>query len=73
MRLGRAKNPVKCLFDADIISALMKGRAPQALQNRLEAASGDSQAISSVTVFEVRSERERGGKPIASAVPLLTL
>lgn len=31
----------------------MKGKAPQALTERLEAASADSQAISAVTVFEV--------------------
>jgi len=50
---GKTKTTVKYLFDTDVISSLMKGDAPQALTKRLEAASGDSQAISAVTVFEV--------------------
>lgn len=44
---------MKYLFDTDIISVLMKGRAPAKLTERLLAASGDSQAVSAVTVFEV--------------------
>jgi len=44
---------VKYLFDTDVISSLMKGSGSQGLMERLEAASGESQAISSITVFEV--------------------
>jgi tRNA(fMet)-specific endonuclease VapC len=44
---------VKYLFDTDIISALMKGKASDRLAERLKAASGDLQAISAITVFEV--------------------
>ena len=44
---------MKYLFDTDVISSLMKGSASQGLMERLGAASGESQAISSITVFEV--------------------
>ncbi len=44
---------MKYLFDTDVISSLMKGSGSQGLMERLEAASGESQAISSITVFEV--------------------
>jgi predicted nucleic acid-binding protein len=55
---------VKYLFDTDIISALMKGRSTLSLMECLKAASDDSQAISTITVFEIA---ERTGAPIISA------
>jgi predicted nucleic acid-binding protein len=54
---------VKYLFDTDIISTLMKGRASSQLMERLEAAAGDSQAISAVTVFEVYYGAHRSADP----------
>jgi len=53
MQRDRTRRTVKYLFDTDVISSLMKGSGSQGLMERLEAASGESQAISSITVFEV--------------------
>ncbi len=45
---------MKYLFDTDIISSLMKGKASgQLLLSRLEGAGRSNQAISSITVFEI--------------------
>ena len=54
---------MKYLFDTDVISSLMKGRASQGLMERLEVASGESQALSSITVFEVFYEAYRSADP----------
>ncbi len=63
MRLDTATATVKYLFDTDVISTLMKGRAPETLIARLEAAGQDSQAISSITVFEVYYGAHRSADP----------
>ena len=44
---------MKYLFDTDVISSLIKGSATESLATPLQAASGDSQAISAITVFEI--------------------
>ena len=47
------RRTVKYLFDTDVISALMKGTASAAITGRIQAASGDRQAISAITVYEI--------------------
>ena len=54
---------MKYLFDTDVVSALMKASAPHNLLERLKAASGDAQAISSITVFEVYCGAHRSVDP----------
>jgi len=44
---------VKYLFDTDLISVLMKGRASARLLARLAAVGAENQAISSITVLEI--------------------
>jgi len=54
---------VKYLFDTDVISALMKANVTQNFLERLKAASGDAQAISSITVFEVYYGAHKSADP----------
>ncbi len=44
---------MKYLFDTDVISALMKGKPPLTLAERLAGVADQYQAISALTVFEV--------------------
>lgn len=54
---------MKYLFDTDIISALMKGTAAAAITRRLLSASGNRQAISTITVYEIYYGAHRSRDP----------
>ncbi len=54
---------MKYLFDTDVISALMKGKPPLTLKERLAATADQYQAISALTVFEVYYGAHRSDNP----------
>lgn len=54
---------MKYLFDTDVIAALMKGTATAAITRRLLSASGDRQAISAITVYEIYCGAHRSRDP----------
>lgn len=54
---------MKYLFDTDVIAALMKGTATAAITRRLLSASGDRQAISAITVYEIYYGAHRSRDP----------
>ena len=53
MKAGTWRDTVKYLFDTDIISTLMKGKASPSLLKRIASAGRENQAISSITVLEI--------------------
>ena len=63
MHCGSPRSTVKYLFDTDIISSLMKSGASRNLMERLKAATGAIQAISSITVYEVYYGAHRSVDP----------
>jgi tRNA(fMet)-specific endonuclease VapC len=54
---------VKYLFDADVISALMKNRISEKQRARLETIPADSRAISAISVMEVFHGAFRNPEP----------
>jgi len=63
MKVGKWRDTVKYLFDTDIISTLMKGKASPSLLKRIASAGRENQAISSITVLEIVYGAHRTANP----------